>query len=247
MSFSPATWPQSPGDWKGTDQALEKTQTPTAPPDDPKGATAATPRATLALGTAQARPAAPRTPTTTPATHLRGGLAMMQSNDGKPEKLHAATGATRCYGGLDSRGIHGARLELSNRRQDAPVETGSRPRDGDREPVCPMFITTPAGGTMTLDVGTMNTTLTARICSAAGIPPDRQRLAFAGKPLLQDERTLEDYGVRVHSTLHALDCLCSGMPSAKTAADESAAMDTDGAKVPIPTAKSSLTAWAKWV
>ena len=47
--------------------------------------------------------------------------------------------------------------------------------------------------------------------------------------------------------MDVLDRLCGGMPSAKTATDDSAAMDTDGAKVPIPTAKPSLTAWAKWV
>ena len=249
-SFSPATWPQSPGGWKGTDQALEKTQTPAAPLDAPEGAAAAPPRATLAPGTAQAGPAAPRTPTATCAAHLGGALALVESDSGQPEQLHAAMGTTRCYGGLGSRGTYGTGLELSNRERDAPVETGSQPRDGGREPVCQVVVTTLAGRTMTLDVGTMDSTVAAvkaRICSAADIAPDRQRPAFAGKPLLQDERTLEDYGIRVHSTLDVLDRLCGGMPSAKTITDDSADMDTDWAKVPVPTARLSLTAWAKWV
>ena len=102
---------------------------------------------------------------------------MVESNDGQPEQLHAATGTTRSYGRPGSRGTYGAGLELSNRGRGAPVETGPQPRDGGREPVCQVFITTRAGRTMTLDVGTMNTTLAAvkaRICSAADIPPDRQ-------------------------------------------------------------------------
>ena len=248
-SPSPATWPQSPGGWQGTDQTLDRTQTRGAPLDHPEGATAALPRATLALGMAQAGPAAPRMFTATPVAHLRGALAPVES-DIQPEQLHVATDTTRYYGGLDSCGTYGTGLGLPNRGRDAPVEIGPQPRDEGREPVCQVFITTPAGRTVTLDVGTTGTTLAAvktRICSAANIPPDRQRLAFAGKPLLQDERTLGDYGIREHSTLDVLDRLCGGMPSTKTATDDSAAMDTDGAKVPVPAAKPSLTAWAKWV
>ena len=132
---------------------------------------------------------------------------------------------------------YGTGLELPNCGRDAPVEIGPQPRDEGREPVCQVFITTPAGRTVTLDMGTTGTTLAAvktQICSTANIPPDRQRLSFAGKPLLQDERTLGDYGIRDHSTLDVLDRLCGGMPSTKKATDGSAAMDTDGAKVLVP-------------